>query len=112
MPEQEEIHTVVLEQQSRGARSEAEAKFACERQAFWAMHVQLMSRHLYTRWCFHMLTCRFHDAWSGRWRQSAEAQRSAYAGPMMGRLSLGGPPSQNLFSAQRCRQERVGDRSR
>jgi len=45
MPEQEEIHTVVLEQQSRGARSEAEAKFACERQAFWAMHVQLMSMY-------------------------------------------------------------------
>jgi hypothetical protein len=37
---------------------------------------------------------------------------SAYASPVMGRLTLGGPPSQSLFSAQRCRQERVGDRSR
>jgi hypothetical protein len=45
MPEQEEIHTVVLEQQSRGAHSEAEAKFACERQAFWAMHAQLVSMY-------------------------------------------------------------------
>ena len=45
MPEHEEIHTVVLEQQSRGTPSEAEAKFACERQAFWAMHAQLVSRY-------------------------------------------------------------------
>jgi hypothetical protein len=43
MPEQEEIHTVVLEQERRGAHSEAEAKFANERQAFWAMHAQLVS---------------------------------------------------------------------
>jgi hypothetical protein len=42
MPEHEEIHTVVLEQQSHGAHSEAEAKFASERQAFWAMHSQLL----------------------------------------------------------------------
>lgn len=42
MPEHEEIHTVVLEQQSHGAPSEAEAKFAYERQAFWAMHAQLV----------------------------------------------------------------------
>ena len=45
MSEQEEIHTVVLEQQSHGAHSEAETKFACERQAFWAMHAQLVSRY-------------------------------------------------------------------
>ena len=45
MPEQGEIHTVVLEQQSHGAHSEAEAKFASERQAFWAMHAQLVSMY-------------------------------------------------------------------
>jgi len=45
MPEHEEIHTVVLAQQSHGAHSEAEAKFASERQAFWAMHAQLVSMY-------------------------------------------------------------------
>src|SRR5207244_4262964 len=45
MPEQGEVHTVVLEQQSHGAHSEAEAKFASERQAFWAMHAQLVSMY-------------------------------------------------------------------
>lgn len=45
MLEQGEIHTVVLEQQNRGAHSEAEAKFASERQAFWAMHAQLVSMY-------------------------------------------------------------------
>ena len=45
MTEQGEIHTVVLEQQSRGAQSDADAKFACERQAFWAMHAQLVSMY-------------------------------------------------------------------
>ena len=45
MTEQGEIHTVVLEQQSHGAQSDADAKFACERQAFWAMHAQLLSMY-------------------------------------------------------------------
>jgi hypothetical protein len=36
---------VVLKQESRGAHSEAEAKFASERQAFWAMHAQLVSMY-------------------------------------------------------------------
>jgi predicted ATP-dependent protease len=45
MTEQGEIHTVVLEQKSRGAHSDADAKFACERQAFWAMHSQLLSMY-------------------------------------------------------------------
>ena len=43
MAEQGEIHTVVLEPKSGGAQSDADAKFACERQAFWAMHAQLLS---------------------------------------------------------------------
>ena len=43
MAEQGEIYTVVLEQKSGGAQSDADAKFACERQAFWAMHAQLVS---------------------------------------------------------------------
>ena len=34
MAEQGEIYTVVLEQKGRGAPSDAEAKFAGERQAF------------------------------------------------------------------------------
>ena len=42
MTEPGEIHTVTLEQKSRGALSDADAKFACERQAFWAMHSQLL----------------------------------------------------------------------
>jgi hypothetical protein len=42
MTEQGQIHTVVLGQQSRDAQSDADAKFACERQAFWAMHAQLL----------------------------------------------------------------------
>jgi len=45
MTEQGEIHTVVLEQKGRGVQSDAEAKFACERQAFWAMHSQLLSMY-------------------------------------------------------------------
>jgi Family of unknown function (DUF5678) len=45
MTEQGEIHTVVLEQQSRDTQSDADAKFACERQAFWAMHAQLLSMY-------------------------------------------------------------------
>ena len=43
MAEPGEIYTVVLEQKSSGAQSDADAKFACERQAFWAMHAQLVS---------------------------------------------------------------------
>ena len=43
MAEPGEIYTVVLEQKSGGAQSDADAKFACERQAFWAMHAQLVS---------------------------------------------------------------------
>ena len=43
MAEQGEIHTVVLEPKSGGAQGDADAKFACERQAFWAMHAQLLS---------------------------------------------------------------------
>ena len=45
MTEAGEIHTVVLEQKSRDAQSDAEAKFACERQAFWAMHARLLSMY-------------------------------------------------------------------
>ena len=45
MAEQGEIYTVVLEQQSHGAQSDADAKFACERQAFWTMHAQLLSMY-------------------------------------------------------------------
>jgi hypothetical protein len=36
---------VVLEQKSRGTHNDAEAQFACERQAFWAMHAQLLSMY-------------------------------------------------------------------
>ena len=42
MTEPGEIHTVTLEQKSCGAPSDADARFACERQAFWAMHSQLL----------------------------------------------------------------------
>jgi hypothetical protein len=42
MTEQGEIHTVVLEQKSHGTHNDAEAQFAGERQAFWAMHAQLL----------------------------------------------------------------------
>jgi hypothetical protein len=45
MTEQGEIHTVVLEQKSRGTHNDAEAQFAYERQAFWAMHAQLLSMY-------------------------------------------------------------------
>jgi hypothetical protein len=45
MTEQGQIHTVVLEQQSRDTQSEADAKFARERQAFWAMHAQLVAMY-------------------------------------------------------------------
>ena len=45
MTEQGEIHTVALEQKSCGAASDADARFACERQAFWAMHSQLLPRY-------------------------------------------------------------------
>ena len=45
MTEQGEIHTVVLEQKSRGTHNDAEAQFACERQAFWAMYTQLLSMY-------------------------------------------------------------------
>lgn len=45
MTEQERIHTVVLEQKSRVTHNDAEAQFACERQAFWAMHAQLLSMY-------------------------------------------------------------------
>jgi hypothetical protein len=45
MTEQGEIHTVVLEQKSRGTHNDAEAQFACERQTFWAMYAQLLSMY-------------------------------------------------------------------
>lgn len=45
MPEQEGIHTVVLEPQNRRIHSDAEEKFARERQAFWAMHAHLLATY-------------------------------------------------------------------
>ena len=45
MTEQGEIYTVMLDQKSRGTPRDADGQFACERQAFWAMHAHLLSMY-------------------------------------------------------------------
>lgn len=48
MPEQDgqdEMYTVVLEPENHRMRNDAEAQFARERQAFWAMHPQLLATY-------------------------------------------------------------------
>ena len=45
MTEQGELYTVMLDQKSRGAPRDADVQFACERQAFWALHAQLLSMY-------------------------------------------------------------------
>lgn len=45
MAEQEGMHTVVLEPVNSHHQRDADARFARERQAFWAMHAQLVSTY-------------------------------------------------------------------